>query len=729
MSSLPIHFFTIVLNGQPFIRYHLDRMKAFSGPWHWHIVEGLAAIKHDGAWALNFGGTLPGNAVKNGRSIDGTAEYLDQIAAENPDHVTIYRAPEGRLWDGKIEMVNAPLANITEECLLWEIDSDELWTTEQFTTLRDLFVQNPHRNAAIFYCDFLVGPDLAINRKRKYPELEWRRAWRYRPGMKWFAHEPPILATKMADNQWVDVTAQSPFTPRETEAQHLVFQHFAYVMPEQLAFKETYYGYKGITSSWRELQAYADFPVPLKRFFDWPWVNPAAMVDPLDICGIVPLAHLDGDAWILDPPGRTPGGQTRVKVFASADPHSPERKLGYYVLTRLIQKNDFKTAVIVGPVSPGEIDATLTRTNLIRLTAVDPSARRGDHPAICDLAKHGSRLELLAMSSREAAERFHELVDLVFIDNNRSQESVGEDLHIWLPKIRDDGIIAGYGFNHPDYVGVAAALRELAAQENLIVNREEEYRWSIRKVAAAKRRPAVFTTAPGAPPPADKHGRGVLMVKWGTRLDDQLQRAVGSVRSVHPELPVHVHVLPDNSTLLDKAVLYDLSPFEETVFLDLDTVVLGRLDFGFAMAQRHGLACCICENPWARRYGGLSGDLVEYNTGVLFFTPRAKPIFNKWAAYVRRIDSSTRYFANGGVTGDLCNDQAAFALAVSEAPSPPFVLPINWNFRPKWYRILWGPIKIWHDLRPIPTEILAWTRAQAQPDAIIQCTRFEKLCP
>jgi len=175
--------------------------------------------------------------------------------------------------------------------------------------------------------------------------------------------------------------------------------------------------------------------------------------------------------------------------------------------------------------------------------------------------------------------------------------------------------------------------------------------------------------------------------------------------------------------------LYDLSPFQETLFLDLDTVVLGRVDFGFEMAQRHGLACCICENPWARRYRGLSGDLIEYNTGVLFFTERVKPIFDTWAALARSIDSSTRYIRDGQVVSDPSNDQAAFALAVSQSPTPPFVLPLNWNFRPKWYRVLWGPIKIWHDLRPIPVEILNWTRAQAAPDAIIQCTRFEKLCP
>jgi hypothetical protein len=302
MAQLPIHFFTIVLNGQPFIRYHLERMRGLPCPWHWHIVEGLADLKHDTAWSLQFGATVPANVAREGRSLDGTAEYLDQIATEEPERITVYRAANGRNWAGKLEMVSAPLANLTQECLLWEIDSDELWTTEQFAKLRELFLQNPDRTAAVFYCHFFVGPNLAINRSRRCPEIEWRRAWRFRPGMRWAAHEPPVLAAPIATGQWVDVAMQQPFSPAEMEQHGLVYQHFAYVTPEQLAFKEKYYGYKGIEQWWRELQEQTQFPVPLKRFFPWPWVHIQAQVDPLAVCGIEPLAHLRDGKWILASP-------------------------------------------------------------------------------------------------------------------------------------------------------------------------------------------------------------------------------------------------------------------------------------------------------------------------------------------------------------------------------------------------------------------------------------------
>ena len=79
-SQLPIHFFTIVLNGQPFIRYHIDVFKRLPFEWHWHIMEGVADLKHDTAWSVKRGGRMSDELHRNGRSNDGTTEYLDDIA-------------------------------------------------------------------------------------------------------------------------------------------------------------------------------------------------------------------------------------------------------------------------------------------------------------------------------------------------------------------------------------------------------------------------------------------------------------------------------------------------------------------------------------------------------------------------------------------------------------------------------------------------------------------------
>src|SRR5690349_20824157 len=125
--------------------------------------------------------------------------------------------------------------------------------------------------------------------------------------------------------------------------------------------------------------------------------------------------------------------------------------------------------------------------------------------------------------------------------------------------------------------------------------------------------------------------RGILYMVWG-ELGTILDRSIQSVRQVHPELEVYVHRLPSAASLLDKCKMLDATPFEETLFLDADTVMLDRVDYGFDRAAKFGLACCICECPWARRYGGLKevGDLVEYNTGVIFFTKAAEKVFAAW---------------------------------------------------------------------------------------------------
>ena len=230
------------------------------------------------------------------------------------------------------------------------------------------------------------------------------------------------------------------------------------------------------------------------------------------------------------------------------------------------------------------------------------------------------------------------------------------------------------------------------------------------------------TPAPATPPNAK---RGILYLKWGPN-NPVLERSVRSVKAIHPELPIHVEELTGKPTLLDKACMMQWTPFEETLFLDVDTVVLDRLDFGFDMAIKHGLACCICECPWARRYGGISGDLVEYNTGVLFFTKAAKPIFDGWAAKVATVDSSIKFLnPQGQLTVMPYNDQAGFSLAVQEAAVPPFILPLNWNFRPLWHRSWWGPIKIWHDYSDPSPQILEHVKAQARPNSVIQYVGFQ----
>jgi ADP-heptose:LPS heptosyltransferase/glycosyltransferase involved in cell wall biosynthesis len=293
-ALLPIHFFTIVLNGLPFIKHHIEVLRQLPFPWHWHIIEGVAELTHDTAWSTQFGGLIADHLHRNGLSNDGTREYLDSLAKGFPLNVTIHRKPDGQFWDGKLEMVNAPLAHLTEDCLLWQVDADELWTKEQITRARELFVAQPQKTAAFYYCHYFVGENLVITTRNTYGNntgYEWIRTWRFSPGCRWTAHEPPQLCRPTGNGTLEDLAKVNPLNHADTEAAGLTFQHFAYATPEQLRFKETYYGYKGALSQWNKLQQQREFPVLLSQHFYW--VKCAAKVNTAKSQNIDPLAKKD----------------------------------------------------------------------------------------------------------------------------------------------------------------------------------------------------------------------------------------------------------------------------------------------------------------------------------------------------------------------------------------------------------------------------------------------------
>ncbi len=297
-DPLLVCFFTLVLNGEPFIRYHLDVLERLSFPWQWHIVEGVAEHHHDTAWCANAGGSIPEDDHRHGLSIDGTSEYLTELAESYPDRVHVHRRENG-FWDGKREMANQAVQGIAHPCLLWEIDSDELWTAAQIERCRQLFLENPEMRMANFWCHYFVGPRRVIVSPTGFSRQgghEWRRVWRFEPGMRWASHEPPSLTRKDPNSgEWV--TANAPaFSHAQTEAAGLVFQHFSLATEQQVRFKETYYGHRGAMEGWSSLQRATCFPRALHRHLSW--VDYDTVVDEVDAAGVDPLAEVSMDgAW------------------------------------------------------------------------------------------------------------------------------------------------------------------------------------------------------------------------------------------------------------------------------------------------------------------------------------------------------------------------------------------------------------------------------------------------
>jgi len=294
LDALPIHFLTIVLNGEPYIRYHEQMLRQLPFRWHWHVVEGMATLTHDTAWSVAAGGRVRVSMHDKGRSNDGTSAYLDDLAARFPDRVTLYRKPLGVLWDGKREMVNAPLANITEHCLLWQIDCDELWTAKQVVAMRRRFLAEPGRSAAYYWCWCFVGPNKVISTRHNYgnnPQQDWLRTWRFQPGDYWAAHEPPTLVRPRGPSKPpTDIGQEDPFLHDETEAEGAVFQHFSYATEAQANFKEVYYGYEGALKYWRKLQSHRG-PGFLADYL--PWITDRTIFDDASFYGVQPMAQWD----------------------------------------------------------------------------------------------------------------------------------------------------------------------------------------------------------------------------------------------------------------------------------------------------------------------------------------------------------------------------------------------------------------------------------------------------
>ncbi len=300
-DPLPIHFFTIVLNGEPFIRHHINIFRQLPFPWHWHIVEGVADLKHDTGWSLQFGGRITDELHCNGLSNDGTTEYLNELVKEFPEEITVYRKPDRAFWDGKLEMVRAPLASIREECLLWQVDADELWTPEQICHAREMFAENPEKTAAYYLCRFFVGEKLITTTRNSYgnhTNYEWLRTWRFQPGDEWLSHEPPRLCRKNSAGQWQDLAALNTILHAETESRGLIFHHYAYATEEQLRFKEIYYGYADACQKWRSLNSAPCYPVRLSKYFAW--VTDDTQVDTIENQCLKPLATKNGAGeWIF----------------------------------------------------------------------------------------------------------------------------------------------------------------------------------------------------------------------------------------------------------------------------------------------------------------------------------------------------------------------------------------------------------------------------------------------
>jgi ADP-heptose:LPS heptosyltransferase len=255
---LKIEFFTIVYNGQPWIRGQAEFFRRLGGvDWRWHVVEGLAEHVKDTAWCKEAGGRISDFENRNSNlSTDGTREFLDGLKKEFGDKISIYRPPEAEPWPGKKAMIDCFLPELEEGCLLWQLDVDEFWKPDQVRQILAEFKKRPELTAGWFDCDYYFGWDRCSSRPGvfgNFREYEWLRLWRYQKGDSWGSHEPPALMREVGCGKRENVGRLHPMLQKETRARGWKFQHYALTDRAQMEFKEIYYGHRELIAGLDEL--------------------------------------------------------------------------------------------------------------------------------------------------------------------------------------------------------------------------------------------------------------------------------------------------------------------------------------------------------------------------------------------------------------------------------------------------------------------------------------------
>lgn len=247
----------IVLDGMPWLPMQIAEFEKLNVDWNLILVHGAAANKGSTSWCKQQMPRL---------SRDGSSEFINGLL-KNPRIKVMQR----QWWSGgKDEMFRKALATITEPCVLFMPDVDELFSASQIEKIVKLFIDRPEAMRAHFFCRYYLGRKIVATSTNGFGNRsgEFLRVFRFKPGMNFERHEPPVLA----GNRGVAISRE------ETRDMGLVFEHPSYMLESAIYFKSVFYGYANLTEHWEKLQANTEWPVcDLRKFL--PWVGENASAD------------------------------------------------------------------------------------------------------------------------------------------------------------------------------------------------------------------------------------------------------------------------------------------------------------------------------------------------------------------------------------------------------------------------------------------------------------------
>ena len=246
--------FTIIFNGLHHLK-HNDQYKFLSSHFdYWVVVEGASKSSGSTSWCKK----IPANIHKNGASVDGTREFLDQLSSDCKNVIYI---PSNGFWESKDHQVNVAIEEIkkiTKKCFLWQVDIDEQWKAEDLGAAEEEILLFNYKVGS-FRANCYIGKNLmAIGDWGECSTYGYTRLWQWE-GEKFIAHEPPILDGLMGKDALL-------LSPR--------FNHYNYYFEKDVLFKDQWYGgHEQIYDRWKLINKLPRhmFPLHISNLITGPW--------------------------------------------------------------------------------------------------------------------------------------------------------------------------------------------------------------------------------------------------------------------------------------------------------------------------------------------------------------------------------------------------------------------------------------------------------------------------
>lgn len=220
--NIRIAFFSIVLNGSPWIRLNIESIYPFASQIF--IIEGAEK-------------RAEGYCTVDGHSIDDTLRDIDYLKSIDTEKKIII-IKNSRIWNGKTEMCNSFL-HLVKADYLWQLDIDEFYKQEDIQKVKKFLGEHPETTCVQFYAKYFIGSfeSISIGEFGNSPH-EWNRIFKVNKYCKWLRHAPPKLVDTRTGRPMDEIDL---LTRDATRGMGIYMYHYSYVTQKDIVFKEKFY--------------------------------------------------------------------------------------------------------------------------------------------------------------------------------------------------------------------------------------------------------------------------------------------------------------------------------------------------------------------------------------------------------------------------------------------------------------------------------------------------------